>query len=58
MSNNSESKFVLYDTFKTINEVEPALYEKYHVKRGLRNEDGTGVVTGITNVANVHGYIM
>lgn len=58
MSNNSESKFVLYDTFKIINEVEPALYEKYHVKRGLRNEDGTGVVTGITNVANVHGYIM
>ena len=54
----AQSKFVLYEAFNTINEVDPALYEKYDVKRGLRNADGTGVVTGITNIANVHGYIM
>ncbi len=58
MSNDSKRKFVLYDTFESINEVDPRLYEKYDVKRGLRNADGTGVVTGITNVANVHGYIV
>ena len=58
MTTGSESKFVLYDTFQTVNEVDPYLYEKYDVKRGLRNADGTGVVTGITNVANVHGYIV
>ena len=58
MSDNAEKKFVLYDTFDSINEVDPCLYEKYAVKRGLRNADGTGVVTGITNVANVHGYLM
>ena len=58
MSDNAEKKFVLYDTFDSINEVDPRLYEKYDVKRGLRNADGTGVVTGITNVANVHGYLM
>ncbi len=58
MSDNAEKKFVLYDTFDSINEVDPRLYEKYAVKRGLRNADGTGVVTGITNVANVHGYLM
>ena len=34
------------------------LYEKFHVKRGLRNSDGTGVVAGITNICNVHGYIL
>lgn len=34
------------------------LYEKYHVKRGLRNSDGTGVVAGITNICNVHGYLL
>ncbi len=34
------------------------LYEKYNVKRGLRNSDGTGVVVGLTEVGEVHGYIM
>lgn len=38
--------------------IEQPLYEKYHVKRGLRNSDGTGVVAGITNICNVHGYVM
>ena len=38
--------------------VDPALYQKYHVKRGLRNDDGTGVVAGITNICNVHGYLI
>ncbi len=38
--------------------IDPKLYEKYHVKRGLRNSDGTGVVAGITNICNVHGYIL
>jgi citrate synthase len=42
----------------TKNRIEPALYEKYAVKRGLRNADGTGVVAGITNICNVHGYII
>lgn len=32
------------------------LYNKYGVKRGLRNADGTGVPAGITRVSNVHGY--
>lgn len=38
--------------------IEPKLYEKFHVKRGLRRSDGTGVVAGITNICNVHGYLM
>ena len=38
--------------------IDPKLYEKYHVKRGLRNSDGTGVVAGITNICNVHGYLL
>lgn len=38
--------------------IDPKLYEKYHVKRGLRNSDGTGVMAGITNICNVHGYVM
>lgn len=38
--------------------IESGLYDKYHVKRGLRNSDGTGVVAGITNICNVHGYVL
>ena len=48
----------LYDTFNRINAIDPALYERYEVKRGLRNADGTGVVAGITNISNVHGYLI
>ena len=33
-------------------------YERYNIKRGLRNADGTGVLAGITTVSNVHGYVM
>lgn len=35
-----------------------SLYTKYGVKRGLRNQDGTGVVAGITRISNVHGYVI
>ena len=33
-------------------------YLKYNVKRGLRNEDGSGVVVGLTEIGDVHGYIV
>ncbi len=38
--------------------IEPALYAKYNVKRGLRNEDGSGVLVGLTRVGSVHGYVV
>lgn len=37
-------------------QIRPELYSKYNAKRGLRNEDGTGVLVGLTNIGNVHGY--
>ncbi|MDO5043756.1 MAG: citrate synthase [Coriobacteriia bacterium] len=48
----------LYELAKIHEPIDPSLYGKYHVKRGLRNEDGTGVITGITEISNVHGYIV
>ena len=33
-------------------------YKNPNVKWGLRNSDGTGVVAGITNICNVHGYLI
>ena len=32
------------------------IFKKYGVKRGLRNEDGTGVMAGLTSVGQVVGY--
>lgn len=34
------------------------LYSKYNVKRGLRNSDGTGVLVGLTEIGEVHSYVM
>ena len=36
--------------------IDNSLFKKYDVKRGLRNEDGTGVLVGLTNIGNVVGY--
>jgi citrate synthase len=33
-------------------------YERFNVKRGLRNADGTGVLVGLTEIGDVHGYII
>lgn len=38
--------------------IDPALYGKYDVKRGLRNANGTGVLVGLTSVGDVVGYEM
>lgn len=38
------------------NSIKASDFEKYHVKRGLRNEDGTGVMAGLTRICSVEGY--
>ena len=38
--------------------IDPALYSKYNVKRGLRYSDGRGVLVGLTNIGDVVGYEM
>lgn len=37
-------------------EIPAELYDKYDVKKGLRDKDGKGVITGITNISKVDGY--
>lgn len=39
-----------------MNHIPSGLYSKHGVKRGLRNEDGSGVLVGLTTVSNVVGY--
>jgi len=33
-------------------------YKRHDIKRGLRNEDGTGVMAGVTGIGSVQGYYM
>lgn len=40
------------------NQIDSELYTRYNVKRGLRNADGTGVLVGMTEVGDVHSYII
>lgn len=47
-----------YEKAKSFNTITNNLYPKYNVKKGLRNEDGTGVLVGLTKVADVVGYAM
>ena len=46
------------DVVREADRIDPDLYRKYGVKRGLRNADGTGVLVGLTTIGNVHGYVM
>lgn len=43
---------------ETNSTIDPALYEKYDVKRGLREKNGTGVMAGLTEIGEVHGYTL
>lgn len=38
--------------------IDPELYSKYEVKRGLRDMDGRGVLVGLTEIGDVHGHII
>lgn len=48
----------MYSRFVENNMIDKKYYDKYQVKRGLRNQDGTGVMAGVTNICNVHGYVV
>ena len=56
-----EERERLIDFFGTIVEendkIDPELYKKYNVKRGLRDLDGTGVLVGLTEIGDVRAYI-
>ena len=57
---NSSARFMesLCGEYQAHNHIDPAFYERYNVKRGLRNADGTGVMAGVTQIGNVMGYYL
>lgn len=55
----NEKEFLIYklsETIKSTSRIDKELFSQYNVKRGLRNEDHTGVVAGLTKVGDVVGY--
>ena len=56
---NLEKQYLTYklaDTIKQSAKINNSLFKQYGVKRGLRNEDGSGVLVGLTKIGNVVGY--
>ena len=54
-----KKEYVIYKLAEEMREstkIDPDLFGKYQVKRGLRNEDGSGVLVGLTRIGNVVGY--
>ncbi|NLD45780.1 MAG: citrate synthase, partial [Clostridiaceae bacterium] len=48
----------LSDISQKRSRINPDLYSKYEVKRGLRDLDGKGVLVGLTDICEVHAYII
>ena len=54
MNDNYLAQF--YGKSQNYTDIPNKWYKEYNVKKGLRNEDGTGVRVGLTRVADVVGY--
>lgn len=51
--NTAKNFGYLADLCKNISPIDPALYTKYDVKRGLRDLNGKGVLTGLTDISEI-----
>ena len=57
MDKNLEEKLRDYaGEIEKATRIDKEIYEKYSIKRGLRNKNGTGVLVGVTKVGDVCGY--
>lgn len=53
------NEFMIYklsESIKTTSRIDNDLFKQYNVKRGLRNEDHSGVLVGLTKIGDVVGY--
>ena len=61
LNNESETSTTIQELcqeYRENNVITKEEYQRHRVKRGLRNNDGTGVMAGLTHVCNVHGYLI
>ena len=59
-TNIGENKFIdkCIGQAKDAYNISAEAFANPRVKRGLRENDGTGVMAGVTNIGNAHGYII
>lgn len=43
---------------RTADHLEPEMFDQYEVQRGLRDKNGNGVVTGLTNISRIESFQM
>ena len=48
--------YKLSETIKTTSSIDKEMFKQFGVKRGLRNDDHSGVLVGLTKVGDVVGY--
>lgn len=48
----------LAETARKNNKISPDEYQKYTVMRGLRTPAGAGVLVGLTDIGDVHGFVL
>ncbi len=56
---DKRNEFMIYklsESVKTTSKIDNELFRQYNVKRGLRNEDHSGVLVGLTKIGDVVGY--
>lgn len=41
---------------RNADQLDPVLFDKYEVQRGLRDKNGNGVVTGLTNISKIEAF--
>lgn len=51
-----EKLLTLLDRTLNSQKMDLSLYEQYGVKRGLRESNGRGVLTGLTEISDVNGH--
>ena len=54
-----KKEYIIYklsESIKSTSRIDNELFTKYNVKRGLRNEDHSGVLVGLTQIGDVVGY--
>lgn len=59
MTNHTEERLLaMSERVKNSCKIDPELYAKYDVKRGLRDISGEGVLVGLTDISEIHSHIL
>lgn len=58
MKKNEEYLINCAELCREADHLEPEMFDRYEVQRGLRDKNGNGVVTGLTNISRIDSFKM